>query len=74
MPPAVLLEVTGEKYLQLQRRPFTATSLSWIILGEDWALFICNPGTSTPLENKIQFYIKKGFFHFFYFREKEKQD
>lgn len=33
---------------------------------EQMDLFICNPGAATPLENKIQLYIKKGFFYFFF--------
>lgn len=66
MLPSVPLEVAGEISYSY-RRPFTSTPLSQIICWENLALFICNPGGTTPLENaEIQFYIKKGFFYFFF--------
>lgn len=65
--PSAPLEVTGEKFLQLQKEAvhlhFLVPDYSQGQLG----LFICSPGVATPLQNiKIQFYIKKGSFYFFF--------
>lgn len=66
-PPSAPMEVTGEKFLQLQKEAvhlhFLVPDYSQGKLG----LFICSPGAATPLQNiKIQFYIKKGLFYFFF--------
>lgn len=66
LPLSVPVEVAGEESLQLQAAIHLHFPVQ-ITHGENWALFICSPGAATPLENaKIQFYIKKGFFYFFF--------